>query len=106
MEQSHTPYTLSQPNESPPSATSTNGLAIASLVLSLLGLVGVLPVLGTILGLLFGYSAHKKIAESRGAQSGEGLAKTGIIIGWITVGLWILGFCMITIFLGFAFKQG
>lgn len=83
----------------PPAPTpQTNGLAIASLVLSLLGLVGVLPLLGTVLGLIFGYSARNQIAQSRGMQGGEGLAKAGIIIGWVTLGIWALGICAALIF--------
>ncbi len=81
-----------------PPAPPTNGLAIASLVLSLLGLVGILPLLGTVLGLIFGYSARSQIAQSRGTQGGEGMAKAGIIIGWVTLGLWALGICTAIIF--------
>lgn len=82
---------------SPPpygSSPQTNGLAIASLVLSILGLVGMLPLLGTILGLIFGYSAKRQIAQSRGSQGGEGLAQAGVIIGWVTLGLYALVACL------------
>lgn len=84
--------------QAPPPPPQTNGLAIASLVLSLLGLVGILPLLGTILGLIFGYSARNQIVQSRGTQGGEGLAKAGIIIGWVTLGIWALGICAALIF--------
>lgn len=57
-----------------------------------------LPLLGTILGLIFGYSARNQIAQSRGTQGGEGLAKAGIIIGWVTLGIWALGICAALIF--------
>ncbi len=82
----------------PPPAPPTNGLAVASLVLSLLGLVGILPLIGTVLGLIFGYSARNQIAQSRGLQGGEGLAQAGIIIGWVTLGIWALGICAALIF--------
>ncbi len=84
--------------QAPPPPPPTNGLAVASLVLSLLGLLGILPLLGTILGLIFGYSARNQIAQSRGAQGGEGMAKAGITIGWITLGIWALGICVALIF--------
>ncbi len=84
-----------RPSYPPP---STNGLAIASLVLSILGLVGMLPLLGTVLGLIFGYSAKGQIARSRGTQGGEGLAQAGIIIGWVTLGLYILIGCLVLVF--------
>lgn len=98
MEQPYGPYTPPPSYGYPPPAPPTNGLAIASLVLSLLGLVGVLPLLGTILGLIFGYSARNQIAQSRGTQGGAGLAKAGIIIGWVTLGIWALGICVGIIF--------
>ena len=58
-------------------AAKTNGYAIASLVLSLVGLCGI----GSILAIVFGNMAKKEIA-ARG-EGGLGLAKAGIIIGWI-----------------------
>ncbi len=100
MAQQYGPYAPPPSYGYPPPAPApqTNGLAVASLVLSLLGLVGVLPLLGTVLGLIFGYSARNQIAQSRGTQGGEGLAKAGIIIGWVTLGIWALGICAALIF--------
>ncbi|MCX7855039.1 MAG: DUF4190 domain-containing protein [Anaerolineae bacterium] len=98
MAQQYGPYTPPPSYGYPPPSPPTNGLAIASLVLSLLGLIGVLPLLGTVLGLIFGYSARNQIAQSRGTQGGEGLAKAGIIIGWVTLGIWALGICAAIIF--------
>lgn len=98
MAQQYGSYPPQPPYGYPPPAPQTNGLAIASLVLSLLGLVGVLPFLGTVLGLIFGYSARNQIVQSQGTQGGEGLAKAGIIIGWVTLGIWALGICAALIF--------
>ena len=64
-----------------PTTTSTNGMAIASLVCSLVGCS--VCCLGYILGIIFGMMAKKQIAESEGRQTGEGLATAGIIIGII-----------------------
>jgi hypothetical protein len=56
----------------------TNGLAVASLVCSLLfWIVG----LGAVLGIVFGFIARSQIKRSAGGQKGEGLALAGIIIG-------------------------
>ena len=55
----------------------TNGYAIASLVLSLVSACGI----GSILAIVFGNMAKKEIAIS--GEGGAGLAKAGIIIGWI-----------------------
>ena len=63
-------------------ATSTNGLAIASMVLGILWLYWI----GSILALVFGYVAKGQIERSAGRQSGKGMAIAGIVLGWIGVG--------------------
>jgi Domain of unknown function (DUF4190)/zinc-ribbon domain len=62
-----------------PQASATNGLAIASLILGIVCLGG----LGSILAIIFGYIGKRQIDESRGAQSGRGMAVAGIVLGWI-----------------------
>jgi len=90
------PYVYQQP-PSPP----TSGLAIGSLVASILGLTFV-PTIGCIVGLILGYMAKRQIAESQGTMGGDGLAKAGIIIGWVGVGLTVLGICIwLVVFVGF-----
>ncbi|WP_162250918.1 DUF4190 domain-containing protein [Nocardioides sp. Root140] len=66
-----------------PPPRSTNGLAIASLVLGILWIYW----LGSVLALIFGYIARSQIKESGGRQDGEGMALAGIILGWIGVGI-------------------
>ncbi len=61
-------------------ARSTNGLAIASMVLGILWIYWV----GSILALIFGYVARKQIRERN--QGGDGMAIAGIVLGWIGVG--------------------
>lgn len=78
-----------QPVAPPPPAAPTNGMAIASLVLGIGGLT-VLPLLGSILAILFGYIARREIRENPGV-AGDGLALAGIVMGWIAVGLVVLG---------------
>ncbi|MBN1953735.1 MAG: DUF4190 domain-containing protein [Anaerolineae bacterium] len=74
-------------------APPNSGLAIVSLIASILGLT-LLPTIGSIAGVIMGYMAKKQIEESRGAMGGEGMAKAGIIIGWIGIGLAVLGVCI------------
>lgn len=69
------------PGVVPAAASATNGKAIASLVLSLLGIFGI----GSLLGIIFGYKARREIRESRGTQGGDGLAVAGIIVGFVTL---------------------
>jgi hypothetical protein len=70
-------------------AGRTNGFAIASLVLGIIWIYWI----GSILALIFGYKAKKEIAASGGTQTGEGMAKAGIVLGWIGVG--ILGLVLV-----------
>lgn len=86
----------------PPSAAPrTNRRAIASLILSLLGLVGGLPIVGSILGIIFGNQAKGEIANSGGILTGEGLAQAGGIIDWVGLVLRVIGgVCALLIFGG------
>ncbi len=71
--------------------------AIVSLILSILGLIGILPFIGSIVGLILGYNARNEIDRSGGSLSGRGMAQWGIILGWIGVALWVaLGCLLIT----------
>lgn len=73
----------------PPTAPSTNGFAIASLVLGIVWVFGV----GAILAVIFGFVARKQISESGGRQGGSGMALAGIILGFVGIAgviLWIV----------------
>jgi hypothetical protein len=59
---------------------STNGLAIASLVL---GLVGWTVCVGSIVAIILGFVARSQIRAAQGRQGGDGLALAGIILGFI-----------------------
>ena len=71
----------------PSAPRSTNGLAIASMVL---GIVWVWWI-GSILALIFGYVAKGQINASGGAQGGKGMAIAGIVLGWVGVGVLCIG---------------
>jgi hypothetical protein len=64
---------------------STNGFAVAALVLGIAVLCT--GVFGGILAVVFGNLALARIDESQGMQKGRGMAITGIVIGWIGIGL-------------------
>ncbi|MDQ2706417.1 MAG: DUF4190 domain-containing protein [Actinomycetota bacterium] len=67
-------------------APPTNGLAVASLILGIVGLcLGffVVPFIGAVPALICGYLGRKQIRE-RG-DAGDGMALAGIILGWIGV---------------------
>jgi Domain of unknown function (DUF4190) len=64
-----------------PMAPSTSGWAIASLILAICGWV-VLPLLGSIGGVVTGHIALHEIADSQGRIEGRGFAIAGLIIGY------------------------
>jgi hypothetical protein len=67
-------------------------LAIVSLVSAILGFT-LAPVIGTIVALITGYMARNETRSIPPRASGEGLATAGIIMGWIQVGLIVIGIC-------------
>jgi hypothetical protein len=82
-----------EPYSSPPSTSRpTSTMAIVSLVAGILGLT-LFPFFGSIVAVITGPMAKKEIQQSMGSLEGEGLAKAGIIIGWIGIGLGVLGCC-------------
>lgn len=68
-------------------APTNNGLAVASLVLGLAGLV-VIPFLGSIGAVITGHMARKQIRE-RG-EGGDGMAIGGLVTGYLGIGIYLL----------------
>lgn len=81
-------YGYGHPYAYPP-PPKTNGMSIAALVISILGILGTTCYgLGGFIGALgaiFGHIARRQI-RARG-ESGDGMALAGIIVGWIGVAL-------------------
>lgn len=69
-----------------PIPQSTNGFAIASLVLGIVWIWWI----GSILALVFGYVGLSQIRRSGGYQGGRGLAIAGIVLGWVGIGFLVL----------------
>jgi Domain of unknown function (DUF4190) len=90
--QSQGPYGYPRQPPSPyayaPAKRGTNGLAIASLVCSCVGIV--LLGVPSIVGIVLGFVARSRIRRSNGVQGGDGLALAGIIVGFVVVGLVLL----------------
>jgi len=93
--------------------TSTNGLAIASLVMSIMGVSGICFYgLGGYLGLIgaiLGHAGRRQIRERERQgqlESGSGMALAGIIMGWITGSIAILSTALFTTAIIFAVTQG
>ena len=84
-----------QPVAAPPivdraaaSAGRTNGKAIASLILGIVGVTGI-PFVASVIAIILGYMARREIAET--GEDGRGLAIAGIILGWVGVVLILIG---------------
>jgi len=80
-------------------ARTTSSLAIASLVSGILGWT-LLPFIGTLVAIVTGHMARGEIRRSAGALDGDGLAIGGLILGWLSALLWIVGLVVIFMFLG------
>ncbi|MBD0862269.1 DUF4190 domain-containing protein [Gordonia sp. zg691] len=66
-----------------------------ALVASLLGLL--CSGIGGLIGLVLGVIARKQIAASGGAQKGDGLALTAIIIGAFILVVWVVYWLVIAL---------
>jgi len=77
-----------QPYGQPPygGPPRTEGLAVASLVLGIVGLVGCL-VVAPILAIVFGLQAKTKISQNPAALQGAGMAQAGFVLGIIGLAL-------------------
>lgn len=72
----------------------TNTMALVSLIAGILGLT-LFPFLGSIAAVITGNMGRKEIAASAGAETGDGMAMAGVIMGWIGIGLGVLGICIV-----------
>lgn len=74
---------------------ATDGMSIAAIATGICGLVGVLPFIGSILGIVFGIIGMKRTREN--GTGGRGLALTGIITGVVGLVLLLLVIVFIVI---------
>ncbi|MCX4386867.1 DUF4190 domain-containing protein [Micromonospora peucetia] len=78
----------------------TNGMAIAALVLAL---VGIGSCITAPVGAILGHVAQKQIRQT--GEGGEGMAKAAIIVGWILTGLLVLVILFYVAIIVFAITQ-
>jgi len=72
-------------------APKTDGLAIASLVTSIVAFNFCAPF--AVIGAIMGHVARRRIKES--GEDGEGLALAGIVVGWIGFGLGVVAIAVL-----------
>lgn len=85
--ESPSPYTSPPPNST---------LALVSLIAGILGL-SLVPGLASIIAIITGGMARKEIRESGGRLGGDGMARLGIILGWVAVALGLIAACCFVI---------
>ncbi|WP_278101527.1 DUF4190 domain-containing protein [Microbacterium proteolyticum] len=85
------------------SAVRTNVLAIISLVASIAGFIGLVPVIGPITGVITGHISLAQI--KRTGEQGRGMALAGTIIGWVGIGVVLLLTIFFIVFVGIAASQ-
>lgn len=76
----------------------TNGLAIASLVLGIIG-IAACQLAGPV-GVIMGHIARRRIRES--GEDGDGMALAGIITGWIGTAILVAIVVLYAVIIGFA----
>jgi hypothetical protein len=89
MNQTHNHVGTTNSNRQVPTVSvrqHADGLAIASMVVALAGYVTVIVVPFTsLLSVIFGHVALRRIREGQGAKTGKGMAITGLVLGYIVL---------------------
>lgn len=76
-----------------PTAVLPNSTAaVVSLIAGILSYIA-LPVIGPIVAIIAGHMAKNEIRRSNGQLGGSGMATAGLVLGYIQIGLIILGVC-------------
>jgi hypothetical protein len=91
-----------------PPARATSNTALASLICGILGW-SLLPLIGSVLAIVLGHMAKNEIKASGGTLGGDGLATIGLILGYGSIALALLGAIIGTIlalFFGLALPFG
>jgi hypothetical protein len=70
-------------------APPTSNMALVSLIMGILGWLA-LPVIGSVLAIVFGHAALGEIDRSAGQLGGRGMAQIGLILGYVALGLSVL----------------
>ena len=77
----------------------TSTTAIISLVSGILGWT-LLPFLGSIVAIITGHMARAEIRRNPDTMEGDGLALTGLVLGWASVIISLLAIALLVLFFG------
>lgn len=98
-----TSYAAAPPITPAAPAPRTNTLAIISFVSALVGFF-ILPFIASVAAVITGHISLKQLKTS--GERGHGLALSGTIIGWVGIGLAILGVILIVVIVALAVGSG
>jgi thiol:disulfide interchange protein len=84
---------------SPGQPPRTDSLAIWALIMGILNFVCCIPFVPAVLAVVLGGRSKEKIRASGGTLTGESMAQTAVILGWIGIGLDVLG-CIVGVIIG------
>jgi hypothetical protein len=79
-------------------AKKDSGLAIASLICGIAAWI-IFPVVAAIAAVITGHLAKKEIREGGGTVGGDGMALAGLLLGYIQLGLAVLGIIIVIVVL-------
>lgn len=71
-------------------------LAVISLIAGIASYF-IVPLLGAIAAIITGNMAKKEIRQSGGQITGEGMARWGVILGWVNIGFSVIGICLLVL---------
>lgn len=75
---------MAEPDQTAAPAVRPSWLGVWALVMSVLGLVGLLPILGSVLGIVLGRLAIRRSTE-RPVRGGRGIGVVAFVIGLVTL---------------------
>ncbi|MEP7359430.1 MAG: DUF4190 domain-containing protein [Anaerolineales bacterium] len=76
-----------------PAPLQNSTTAIISLIAGIAGLT-IFPIIGSIVAVILGHMAKGEIARSGGTLGGGGAATAGLVLGYVGIGLSVLGLCI------------
>lgn len=81
----------------------TNTLAIVSMIASIVGFIWILPIIGSIAGVVMGHISLSQIKRTN--EKGRGMALAGLIVGYAGLALAVIGVIVFASFIGWAIEQ-
>ena len=81
-------------NFNPGYAQQTSSLAVISLIAGIASYF-IVPILGALVAIITGSMAKKEIRQSGGRYTGMGMAKWGLVLGWINIAFGLIVGCLI-----------